>query len=41
MITFLISYALIALVLDAAVSNLNLPKGHKHKPIKIKPGSPW
>ncbi len=41
MTTFLISYALIAIMLLAIESNVTLPKGYKHKPITIKPGSPW
>ena len=41
MTVFLISYALVAIMLLAVESNLTLPKGYKHKPITIKPGSPW
>ena len=41
MTVFLISYALVAIMLLAVESNLTLPKGYKHKPITIKLGSPW
>lgn len=41
MSTFLVTYALVSIVLLAVEHNLNVPQGYKHKPESTNSYSPW